>query len=59
MKKWESIEDKINLALIKKQENFIKPLGSFFRELKIKVIDIVHNLYNSILPLLDKTKIPE
>lgn len=56
MKKWENFEDKINLALIKKHENLIKSLKRFSIELKAKLINLIHNLYNSILPYVDKAK---
>ena len=50
MKKWEEIEDKVNLTLIKKYENLIKLSIGKISILKKYAAQKAINLYNRILP---------
>ena len=57
MKKWEKIEDKLNLSLIKKYDSFKSHLRSFISNAKEKIINKAIALYNQVLPLINQLKL--
>ncbi len=57
MKKWEKIEDKLNLSLIQKYDSLRENLKSFISHAKAKIINKTIDLYNQVLPLINQLKI--
>lgn len=56
MKKWEEIEDKLNLALIKRYQKLINTYKENAEKTKNIFKEIIKNLHHKIIPLLIKIK---